>query len=512
MEEQNGRIMENKKPDNTKRPYERKKTVRRNTILNALRMLLTVIVPFVTIPYTSRIFQAEGIGRMNFASSAVELFTLVSTLSVGTYGMREGTKVRQDRAAFSVFAQEMLLLNAAATAVSYLLFFIALKYVPSFQSAHTLLTIYGWLIGSAALCMEWVCSVYEEYAYLILRQAGVQLLSLVLLFALVRTADDVPVWAAIVVFTSVLSHIFTFFHIRTYVSLRLADKPRLQLKKHLAPVLMLSAAAFAGRVFSDVNTVLTGMLTSDYHTGIYSTAVKVNTILITCFTAMTPVFLPRIVELLEEGRTQDYRLFLKKITGLILAAGIPVVTGIEMLGSQMIILLAGDGFQEAAVTIRILAPVILLHACADVLYYNFLVPHGKEKLVLFCIVTTALLNTVLGVLLIPCFAHNGAAAAGLLSETAGLALAVFFCRREDPDIFSCLPHIRSHAAGACGIVCWCFFCTMGISGLYLQTVAAVAGSMGIYALALVALHDPVAEEGVHLMRRALRKILEKLFS
>lgn len=504
--------MESKKTENRKRPYERKKTIKRNTVLNALRMLLTVFVPFVTIPYTSRIFQAEGIGRLNFASSAVELFTLVSTLSVGTYGMREGTKVRGDRAAFSVFAQEMLLLNAAATAVSYLLFFLALNYVPSFQSAHTLLTIYGWLIGSAALCMEWVCSVYEEYVYLTLRQAGVQLLSVVLLFALVHTADDVPVWAAIVVFTSVLSHIVTFFHIRTYVSLRPADKPRLQLKKHLAPVLMLSVAAFAGRVFSDVNTVLTGMLTSGYHTGIYSTAVKVNTILITCFTAMTPVFLPRIVELLEEGRTQDYRLFLKKITGLILAAGIPVVTGIEMLGSQIMILLAGSGFQEAAVTIRILAPVILLHACADVLYYNFLVPHGKEKRVLFCIVTTALLNAGLGILLIPYFAHNGAAAAGLLAEMAGLALTVFFCRREDPGIFSCLPDIRSYVAGACGIVCWCLFCTIGIAGLYLQTAAAVAGSMGIYALVLVIMRDPVAMEGVRMGRRALRRVFGKFFT
>lgn len=516
-----------------------KKTVKRNTILNAFRMLLTVLVPLATIPYTSRIFQAEGIGQLNFASSAVEIFAMVSTLGISTYGVREGAKVREDREVFSEFVREMLWINIRSVIVAYLLFFFAMQLVPAFQSGRMLLLLYSLLIGSAALSMEWVCGVYEEYGFLTIRQAAVQLSALALLFTFVRGPGDVGLWAAVTVSTTFLSHIVTAFHVRKYVDFMPGGRQRVSsgrhkagpkrykagpkgykdslkrrrasLKRHWRPVLILFATALAGKVYSDVNTVLLGVMASDYHTGMYSAAVKVNTILIACFTAMAPVFLPRIVALLGSGQDDAYIVFFGKILGLVFAAGIPVVAGIWMLGRQIITLLAGTGFQEAAVTMRILAPVILANACANILYYNFLVPYKKENTVLFCISITALLNIGLSVVLIPSFAHNGAAAASLAAELSGLMLAVFFCCREDRRIVQCVPvpSVMHYVFGAFLIVLWCSLCGRVFSGLCVEIAAAVAGSIAIYALALVFLHDPIAEEGTQMIRSGWRKLMRR---
>ena len=76
------------------------KSLKLNTLLNAFRMLLTVLIPLITFPYTSRIFLTEGSGQLNFASSLVQVFILFASLGIYTYGVREGAKFRNEIVSF----------------------------------------------------------------------------------------------------------------------------------------------------------------------------------------------------------------------------------------------------------------------------------------------------------------------------------------------------------------------------------------------------------------------------
>ena len=68
-----------------------------NLILNTFRMLLTVCVPLITFPYLAHVFGVEGMGKINFAISVTSVFTLFASLGIYTYGVRNGSYVRDNK-------------------------------------------------------------------------------------------------------------------------------------------------------------------------------------------------------------------------------------------------------------------------------------------------------------------------------------------------------------------------------------------------------------------------------
>ena len=53
--------------------------------------------PLITFPYSSRILQPDGIGKVNFAQSVVSYFAIFAALGIGSYGIREAAKLRDDK-------------------------------------------------------------------------------------------------------------------------------------------------------------------------------------------------------------------------------------------------------------------------------------------------------------------------------------------------------------------------------------------------------------------------------
>ena len=485
------------------------KSLKFNTILNSFRMTLTVIGPLITFPYISRIFLTEGSGKINFVGSVIQIFTLFASLGFYTYGVREGAKVRDDREKFSKFGQELLFINILATALTYAAFLACVFFLPSFQPYRTLLLIQGLTIGFTALSMDWVFGVFEDYYYITVRQIACQIFTIASLFIFVHKAEDINLYVFLNTFAAVASCTCSVIYSRKY----LFYKPRkyfdYHIVTHLSPIFALFATSLAAKVYTNIDTVLIGFMTADQNVGLYSAAVKINTVLITFFAAMSPVFMPRIISYMESNDYNSYYSLLKRILGLIMGLGLPAVVGIEMLSDQIIRLIADDSFAPAALTMRILAPIILVNACANVLYYDVLVLYKKEKSVLFCTASGAVINLIMSMILIPFFAENGAAAGSIISELATLLIAAFVCIHLDKRIIKAVPKIRNYVVGSILIVVWCVFCMHFIEHFILQTLVAIVGSVGLYFLSLIVLKDFMGQEIVKQGKKVFKKAIRR---
>ena len=87
------------------------KSLKKNIFLNAFRMSMNLLVPIITFSYTARIFLTEGSGQLSFAASTVEILSLFASLGIYTYGVREGTKRRDNFEDFTEFAWELININ-----------------------------------------------------------------------------------------------------------------------------------------------------------------------------------------------------------------------------------------------------------------------------------------------------------------------------------------------------------------------------------------------------------------
>ena len=185
-------------------------SVRKNALLNSLRVVLSIAFPLITYPYVTRILQAENLGKVNFASSTMSYFSLLAVLGLTSYAGREGIKYRDDRIELNLFCSELLTLNICTTIFSYICLGLTIIFIPSFQNYRDLLLIYSITILFSTLGMEWIYTIFEDYAYITKRSVVFQIISVILMFIFVRKKSDFYNYAAINVLASVGSNIFNF--------------------------------------------------------------------------------------------------------------------------------------------------------------------------------------------------------------------------------------------------------------------------------------------------------------
>ena len=215
------------------------KTIKVNMILNAIKGLMSIFIPLISFPYVSKVLGVDNIGRYNFANSIISYFVLFAGLGINTYAIREGARLREKENEFRQFANEMFSINILSTIMSYVLFALLLIIVAKFQEYKTLLIILSLQIIFKTIGIEWIYSIYEDYAYITLRSIVFQVISLILLFVLVRDENSVNMYAAITVISAVGSNVLNYFHAKKYCKVGFGWK--IDWEKHLKPIMVLFA-------------------------------------------------------------------------------------------------------------------------------------------------------------------------------------------------------------------------------------------------------------------------------
>lgn len=483
----------------------RAKSIAVNTVLNTIRMSLTILIPLLTYPYITRIFGADGVGKYEWVKSVVSIFTLIASMGIATYAVREGSKVRDDRAKFSKFAQELFILNVCATAVCYLTLFTLIQFVPKFSLYRTYLYIYSINIGLSALSMDWVYSVYEDYLYITVRQILVQIASLVGLFLLVHTKDDLINYIIITTVSNSGANIFNFLRSKKYIDFKVL--PRYELLIHLGPVLIFFGTRFAMNAYNSLDTVILGLLSSDNAVGYYNVAVKTNTILVTFFTAMSPVYLPRMMSYLTKGESGQYKNLLTKAVHLKTILIYPMACGLFILAPQIVWLIAGDGFVNAISTLRILSFVLVFVLLSSIVQKDIMIPLGDEKEVLKLTLCGAIANVAISSILILLIGYNGAAWGSLLSEGVIFIAGGVKVKKHGIKLFKLLVNSSSKYAIATILMgVWCLFVQHKMLPNISVILICIPSAVILYGAVIVFLKDQFFCDNAKVL---LRKILRR---
>lgn len=406
----------------------KQKSIKANAVLNLVKTLMSVIFPLITFPYASRVLLPEGIGRVQFATSIISYFSLLATLGITSYGVREGAKIRDSKEKLSVFSKEIITINMISTVISYLLLFCLIFIVPKFYSYRSLLIVCSSSILFTSLGMEWLYSAVEDFKYITIRSVLFQLLSLILLFCFVHSQNDTLKYAAISVISSVGSNILNFVNSRRYITLKNVKIKLLNLRKHIKPVMILFIMSVTSSIYTLLDTSMIGFFADDYQVGLYTAATKINRIVLNLVVSVGAVLLPRLS---YYSGTNDKGNFLKlayKSSELILTIATPAAVGLSVLAECIIRVLSGDGFMESVSVMRIINPVIIIVGMSNFLGVQLFMPLRKEKWTLYSNIAGAVCNLTLNFILIPELGALGAAIGSLFAELAVTSCQLFLAK------------------------------------------------------------------------------------
>ncbi|WP_461205037.1 flippase [Clostridium sp. DL1XJH146] len=390
-------------------------SVKRNFIVNFVRIFLSMIFPLITLPYACRIIHAEGIGRVSFVQGLTNYFVLLSSLGIPLYGIRAVAKVRDDKDKLSKLVKELLFILCISSFIIFILFLLFINIGKGkIDGNRRLLLLFSFSIILTNIGADWFYQGIEKYDYIAKVNIAFKLLSLILLFIIVNDEKDVLQYGFIVMFAILGSNLLNFINLRKYINWK--KKYKLDIKKHMKPVIIIFGFNLAQSIYTSLDTVMLGFLATEEAVGIYSLAIKITKVVVTLVTSLSGVLIPRISYYIEKKEMLKFRKLVSISFNYVLFLALPCVVGLFILAPGVLKLVGGEEFIEGATAMRIILPIIVLIGFSDFLGVQILYPHGKDKKFLLSVIVGAISNFSLNLLLIPRYSYIGASIATLIAE------------------------------------------------------------------------------------------------
>ena len=413
-----------------------------NFIMNAALSVSSFLYPLITYPYVTRVLGAEYYGKVVFASYVATWVSMFAQLGIPTYGIRACAACRNDKAKLRKTVLEILTLNVITALLVYAVFILTLFLVPRFRQDPALFLIITIPVLLNAFGADWFYKGLEEYGYVAARDTLFRVLSIIVLFLTMHTRADYRIYGVMIAVADGGPGIMNFLRLRKQLggfsdgqAAQAADTARIDWQQHVKPVLTFFMLSVAISIYTSMDVVMLGFLSSDTQVGYYGAATRMKALAVSFVTALGGVLMPRVSNYLAEGKEQEFRELVKKNFSFVLLVSVPMMVFLAGAADQVIFLLSGTDFAGAVLPMQVISVTIVMIALTNVMGMQILVPSGREKLTTVSTIWGACVNLIVNLLMIPKFGAMGAVIGTVLAELTVLAVQTFFLRKELPLFF-----------------------------------------------------------------------------
>lgn len=466
-----------------------KKSLTFNVALSFLRTLTTIVFPLITYPYITRILSVENIGKINFGQSIVNYFMLLAGFGISSFAIRNGSQIRENNEQLNEFANRIFTINIITTVISYVLLIFVTILPTKVATYRTIILFQGLTVAMSPLAVDWLYTIEEDFGYITLRSIAIQVLSIALMFMFVKEENDVYLYVALISMSTSLGNIFNFLHSKKYVKLQLISDTHWSEYKSL--ILLFFVNSIATIIYMNSDTTILGILKDDYSVGLYSVAVKIYTIVKQVLNAVVATTIPRLAYL-RKNDVKEFENLTKKMLSIASVCTIPAAVGLIILRKEVISLISGNNYLEAAPTLTILSAAIFFGILANILANGVLICMEREKCVVKATVVSAVENAALNFVFIPFLSQNGAAVTTLLAEMTVFGMSLYYSRDVVMHMID-FSEFRNAILGSVLVLLISFPVSKVLANSHLFTKIAmtIIVCAGVYAAVLLAFRDKV---------------------
>lgn len=389
-----------------------------------IRVGSNLLFPLITFPYAARILGPEAIGLFNYVFAISSYFILVSSFGFPIYGMREVAVIKQDNKSLTEVVNSIFTACLLFSIISIAGYLILCYYI---LPKHLILcAVVGISVILNSISFEWFFQGIEDFRYITVRGIIIKSLSLVGLFIFVKTDGDLLAYAILTVSAACGNNILNLFRIRTYIRLSIRFKDVLKHTKG-ASVLFLGTVAIS--FYTYLNDILVGALTNMQNVAFFSTSNKIVHILLTIIDAITVSIVPRMSHLVGSGDRKASDQLQHNTLNLINHIIFPLTAGLFILSQPVIELFAGNKFLPSVSALHILSLLLLIIPLSSFLGHQILIPNRKEMYGNYAVISGAIVNITIALILVPRISYIGIAVSLVIAEFVVTAVHFIFARK-----------------------------------------------------------------------------------
>lgn len=481
-------------------------SVKFNFVMSIIMKISSYIFPLITLPYITRTLGAVANGKISFATSVITYFLMFSQLGIPSYGIRECAKCRDNKEKLTKTVQELLIINSVSVACSYAAFIIAMILVPKFHEEPTLLIVQSLTIILNMIGMDWLYQAIEQYQYITARNIGFKALSLVLMFLLIHNPRDYMLYNAITVLSASGSYVLNFINSRKILAHKTFHGDY-EFKKHLKPIFIFFSMSVAVSIYTSLDTVMLGFMSTDKEVAFYSLGTKIKMVLATTVSTLGPVLLPRITYVLGRGEEDKFRRYIKKSLHFVLLIALPFTVYFTIMARDVIQILGGIEYLPATLCMQIINFTIIPLGVGNIAVSQILTPRRDEIYSMYATIIGAVIDFVLNWFWIRRFGAAGAAAATVVTEWAVAFVQIRHSWADLKPAFIKIPHSVLIVSNIVSMAVLCVLVKIlpHMNALVEMGITAIV-YFGVYGFILLIMKDDlVIDYGVPVVKKLLKR-------
>lgn len=381
------------------------------------------ILPFITLPYLVRVIGVEKFGLVFFAQAVIQYLMIATDYGFNLSATREIASERSDMTVVSRIYSAVMALKLLLLIVSAVLLIALVSLFDKFNRDATLyLLTFGMVIGNL-LFPVWFFQGMERMKYSTSLNILARLIFVVTIFIFVRQESHyirVPVLTSAGAIVAGLLGQWVALH-RFRVRLRLPALSDMVFQAKYSFQFFLSR--LSGSVYSSLNTVILGIVTTNELVGYYVAAEKIFIAARAAFHPLGQALYPYMTSC---RNTALYR------KAFYIAVGVAVVgAAVGFAASAPVIeIVFGAEFAPSAAILRLFCLIIPVAATSLMLGYPLLAAFGKEKYANLSITVGSLIHLGLLLALIPIMTVSRVVLLTLMTESIVLLICIYGVRKH----------------------------------------------------------------------------------
>jgi O-antigen/teichoic acid export membrane protein len=404
-------------------------SVKNSVFYNVLLAISQVFFPLITFPYLARTLGPEHVGVLNFAESIAKYFVMLAALGIPIYGIREIAKVQNELKARTKIFAEIFTINLISTLGLSFLFLGAVFFIPQLNNEKVL---FYWTIAYfffQVFYLEWFFNGMNQFKFIAIRQFVIRFFFIIFVFVLIKSQFDYVNYMRMQFGLSVLLAIINFNNLSKHISLNKETFSNLDLRKHIKPLLYIFLTIFSISIYFSLDTILLGFLANNESVGYYSTALKLNKLIIAVFGAVTVAIFPSLINLYHSQQIEKFRELIRQVFFVLVSLSIPAIVIFISCAKEIVHVLFSQNFDRSILPLQITAPLILIVSLSSIFGFQVLSALAKDRQILYSAIIGMSVSVVLSILLVPSLMEVGEAITILVTELSVSVSFIYFTKK-----------------------------------------------------------------------------------
>lgn len=403
-------------------------SVKSNFIYQVLYNCVTMVIPLVVTPFLTRALLENKIGEFTYSRSIASYFVLFAMLGIVKYGQRVISQNRSNEIRLRKAFWSLYTVHVVFSVIALIVYYVAILFI---SDNRTLYCIQGLYVLSALFDITWLYYGLENFRGVVVRNAVIKIAEALLYILLIKTPDDIYLYAVINCSVFLLSQMVLMpGAIREIKPISVNWN---ECKEHIKPLMVFAVAVIGITLYTVFDTTLLGFFSTKDNVAFYEYSNRIAKIPLAVASVIGTVLFPRACKLVAENSIEEQKKYLSFSMIIVSIVGSVSFWGLLAVGEPLARIYLGENFGSCGPIIGALSSLVYIVGIGDVVRTQLMIPNGMDKQYIVSIMLSAVTNLILSTILIVNFPKEiqvyGAVIGTIAAEFVGMLYQLIICRK-----------------------------------------------------------------------------------